>query len=390
VLAFAEHLRRSLKYLAILTFSALSTFYILFPAVWIKPEKLLKGTLMSQAFEKVAPVFLILFAVILLDQWLNRSRVTTGIAELFVRFRRVLAISIAILFFGSTAFMVLDTWFGMRPYDFMSLLASPKTVSNQSDFLGAFLTNFYPLLFGIIPLSFLMLIATPFFFIKKTFSESIALRTSFSLVVFILLYYFGATVNGVASIIRYQIILFPMAAIISGIALEHILSVIHKRFSVKDMPTPVFTASVIVFFGAISLFFTPYPLSYASTMLPAKYHIDVKDMGAGSYEAAMWLNSRPKAESMLIWTDKDGVCKFFIGRCKRGRDYQKLRDDGLDYIIVSAGRESRTTKMMSGDILNEKPGLIRFDQYYDHADPVHEIDINGRESHFVKIFKFGE
>lgn len=387
-LAFAEYLKRSLKHLAILTFAALSTFYILFPAVWVKPDKLLKGTLMSQAFEKVAPLFIILFAVILIDQWLNRSRITSGLAELFVRFRRTIALSVAGLFLVSIAFVAADVWMGMRPYDFMELLASPKTVATKSAWIGVFLTNFYPLLFGVTPLVFLALFITPCFFLKKDFSDSIALRTAFYLVVFILLYHLGATVNGVASIVRYQIILFPMAAIIAGIALEHILSMLHKRFGIKEMPTPVFAASALALIGAISLFFTPYPLSYASTMLPAKYHIDMKDMGAGSYEAAMWLNSRPGAKDMLIWTDKDGVCKFFVGRCKRGLDYQKLRTDGLDYIVTSAGRESRTTKMMAGDITNQKPGLIRFDQYYDRTDPAHEIDINGRRSHFVKIFKF--
>ncbi len=390
VIAFADHLKRSLKHLAILTFSALATFYLLFPAVWVKPAKLLDGTIMSQAFEKVAPVFAVLAIAIFLDQWLNRSRITTGLAELFVRFKRSIAASVAIVFLGAALFTIIDVWAGMRPYDFMDLLASPKTIATRSDFIGVFLTNFYPLLFGITPLSLLALLAAPFFFLKKSFFESVALRTALYLVVFILLYYLGATVNGVASIVRYQVILFPIAAIVSGIALEHLLVLIHKRLGVKDMPTPVFAASAVIFLGTISLLFAPHPLSYASTALPATYHIDVKDMGAGSYEAAMWLNSRPDAENMLIWTDKDGVCKFFVGRCKRGRDYQKLRTDGLDYLVVSAGRESRTSKMMSGDILSQKPGLIRFDQYYDRTDTAHEIDINNRRSHFVKIFKFEE
>ena len=149
-------------------------------------------------------------------------------------------------------------------------------------------------------------------------------------------------------------------------------------------------ASFVALIGAAILFFTPFPLSYASSFLPAAYHIDIKDMGAGSYETARYLNSLPDAEHMLIWTDKDGVCKFFVGRCKRGLDYQKLRTDGLDYIVVSAGRKSRTTKMMAGDIISNKTGLIRFDQYYERKHPAFEIDINKRSSHYVKVFKFNE
>ena len=154
------------------------------------------------------------------------------------------------------------------------------------------------------------------------------------------------------------------------------------------MPTPVFIASMMIFFGSITLFFTPFPLSYASTLLPVKYSVDMKDMGAGSYEIAKYLNTLPKAETLLIWTDKDGVCKFFIGRCMGSLNYTRLRDEGLDYVVVSSGRQSRTTKMMSGDIINNKPKLIRFDAYYKKTNPVYQILINNRPSHFVKVFRF--
>ena len=385
---FALYLKKSLQHLALLTFAALATFYILFPAVWLKPSKLLASTLGSQAFEKVAPLFLVLIVLILIDQWLNASRLTNSILDLLQKLKRSLALIIGGVFFGAALFTLFDTWLGMTPYHFMELLASPKTIAGKSDFIGAYLSNFYPLLFGVTPIVLLFLIIAPFFFFKRHFSESVALRTSFYLVVFILLYYLGTTVNHVGAIVRYQIILFPLAAIIAGITLEHSLMAIRERLSIKAMPTPVFVASLIILFGGLSLFTTPFPLSYASTMLPAKYSIDVKDMGAGSYEAARYLNSLPNAESMLIWTDKDGVCKFFVGRCKRGRSYEALRRDGLDYIVVSTGRESRTTKMMGGDIVNNKPGLIRFDEYYAKTDPVFQILINNRPSHFVKVFRF--
>ena len=387
---FAEYLKKSLKHLALLTFAALATFYVLFPAVWVKPAKLLTGTLLSQAFEKVAPLFVILIAFVLIDQWVNRARVTTALLSLIEKIKYGLAAFIALIFFSSAFFTVLNAWTGMTPYNFPELLASPKTIADKSDFIGIFLTNFYPLLFGVAPLVFLMLLAAPFFFLKKSFSESVALRTSFYLVIFILLYYLGTTVNNVGAIVRYQIILFPMAAIIAGITLEHLLVFLHKRLSVRELPTPVIGASFVALIGAAILFFTPFPLSYASSFLPAAYHIDIKDMGAGSYEAAAYLNTLPDAEKMLIWTDKDGVCKFFVGRCKRGLDYQKLRTDGLDYIVVSAGRKSRTTKMMAGDIISNKTGLIRFDQYYERKHPAFEIDINKRSSHYVKVFKFNE
>lgn len=388
-LAFAEYLKQSLKYLALLTFTALTTFYLLFPAVWVKPYKVLTGTVFSQAFEKVAPLFVVVMAFILIDQWWNKSRITTGLLDFIgAKAKYFLALFIGSLFFGALVVTVGNTWSGMTLYDFSSLLSSPKTIAGRSDFIGVFLTNFYPFIFGVTPIVFLSLFLAPIFFWKKSWHESTALRTSFYLIIFILLYYLGTTVNNVAAIVRYQIILFPMAAIIAGITLEHILVFVHRKIKVKEMPTPVFAASIVTLFGFLTLFTTSFPLSYASAFLPAKYHIDVKDMGAGSYEAAAYLNSLPDAKNMMIWTDKDGVCKFFVGSCSRGRNYSMLRERELDYIVVSAGRESRTTKMMGGDIANNKPGIIRFDQYYGRTNPVHEIDINNRPSHFVKIFKF--
>lgn len=390
VIPFVEYLKKSLQHLALLTFSALATFYILFPAVWLKPYKLITGTLLSQAFEKIAPLFLIIIAFVLIDQWVNKARITSALIAMLEKARHGLAMLIALIFFGAALFTVLNAWLGMMPYNFTDLLTSPKTIAGKSDFIGIYLANFYPLLFGVTPLVFLMLLAAPLFFLKRNFSESVALRTSFYLAIFILLYYLGTTVNNVAAIVRYQIILFPMAAIIAGITLEHILVTVHKKFFVKELPTPVTVGVFIAIVGAVTLFFTPFPLSYASSFLPAKYHIDIKDMGAGSYEVAQYLNTLPDAENMLIWTDKDGVCKFFVGRCMGSLNYERLHEEGLDYIVVSAGRKSRTTKMMSGHIAIQKPGLIRFDQYYDRTDPAFAIYINGRPTHYVKAFQFEE
>ncbi len=390
VIAFADYLKRSLKHMALLSFAALTTFYLLFPAVWVKPYKILTGTVFSQAFEKVAPLFFVLISLILMDQWLNRSRFTTiFLGFLHERTRQGIALIVGGGFFLALALTVFNTWSGMSLYQFTELLASPKTIAGKSDLLGAFLTNFYPFIFGVTPLIFVSLFLTPFSFLKRRFVESTALRTSLYLIIFILLYYIGTTVNNVAAIVRYQIMLFPLAAIIAGITLGQVMRFLRARYQLH-IPSPVLAASIATLLGTLTLISTPFPLSYASSFLPAVYHTDVKDMGAGSYEAAQYLNSLPDAKNMMIWTDKDGVCKFFVGNCSRGRNYSMLRERGLDYIVVSAGRESRTTKMMGGDIANQKPGIIRFDQYYQKSNPAHEIHINERPTHFVKIFKFSE
>lgn len=387
---FGTFLKRSLIELGVLTYAALATFYILFPAVWIKPEKLLTSTIYSQAFEKVAPLFLILIAFILIDQIGNRARIISAVIDAFDRIKRPFVIFLASLFGASIIATLIISWNGMIPYDFSELLSSPKTIATRSDFIGIFLTNFYPLIFGMLPLSLLLVLSIPFALLKKTFLESAAGRVVLYLIAFILLYYLGATVNNVAMIVRYQIILFPIAAVIAGIALAWLLETFSARFTLLRRITEIPIVMLILVLGTATLAVTPFPLSYASSLLPNDRHTNVKDMGSGSYEAAQYLNSLPDAESLLIWTDKDGVCKFFIGRCKRGRNYEALRRDGLDYIVVSSDRKNRTAKMMAGEILSQKPGLIRFDQYYTKPNPAWELNINDRPSQYVRVYQFSE
>ena len=390
LIPFVLYLKKSLKDLALLTFTALATFSLLFPAVWVKPSKLLTSTIFSQAFEKVAPIFLVLILLILVDQWINASRVTIATLNVLQKMKHMLALSVGSIFFIAFLFTLGNTWSGMIPYNFMDLLASPKTIAGKSDFIGTFLSNFSPLIFSVTPFVFFPLLIAPLFFLKRNFFTSAALRTSFYLIIFILLYYLETTVNHIGAIVRYQIIIFPLAAIIAGITLEHLLIIIHKKLSIKEVTTPALISSIIVFLGGLLLFITPFPLSYASALLPNKYSVDVKDMGAGSYEVAKYLNTLPDAEAALIWTDKDGVCKFFVGRCMSNLEYEQLRGKGLDYIVVSAGRQGRTLKMMGGDVNENKPGLIRFDLYYSKENPIFQIFINERPSHFVKVFRFEE
>lgn len=387
LLSFAEHLRRSLINFAMLVFSAMATFYILLPAAWVDPEELWTATLASEAFVKVAPLFGILLGAVVLDSWLNRSRFTTTVFTILSRFRLPLAWLLGGVFFAASAFVLANVLSGMRPYNFIELLGSPKTIGKRSDFIGAFLTNFYPLVFGIHPLVLLGLLLTPLFFLRKRFFHSESLRLSFYLIIFILLYYLGATVNSVGSIVRYQIIIFPLAAIIAGIGLLHLSRLIEGRYKLKKGRLAFGLAVFIGLTGTITLFHTPFPLSYASSLLPKKYYIDLKDMGPGSYEIAEQLNTLPNAKNLLIWTDKDGVCQFFVGRCKRGNTKEVIYDDSYDYIVVSSARKTRTSNMFRSKV-SKDPEVLPVNTYYDRNDEAFAVFINGRPSHYVKAFRY--
>lgn len=385
-LSLAHYLKKSFSDLSILVFTALATFYILFPAVWIKPEKLITSTLYSQAFEKFAPLFIVLLVLIGIDLAWNQTRALSYLFRLLERARLTLGWITGGFFIAASLFVLTNSWLGMTWYDFMNLLSSPKTVLGRTDVFGIFLSNFYPLLFGLTPLILVGLFVGASLVFRKTFFKDDTARLALYLMLFILLYYVGATGNGVAMIVRYQIILFPIAALLASLG----IMAIFDRLSLTRVKPYTFPTlmGIVIGLGIGTLSATPFPLSYASSLLPNQYHTDVKDMGPGSYEAAEWLNAQPNAKELIIWTDKDGVCKFFVGKCRRGfGSYDARRLEGLDYIVVSSGRESRTTKMIIGQVNSGVPA-IRYDQYYRREAPAHEIRINDRLNQFVKIYPY--
>jgi 4-amino-4-deoxy-L-arabinose transferase-like glycosyltransferase len=378
----------------IITVIALSLFYLLYPAVWVKPQRLLDATLLSQAFKSTWPIFISIISFVFVDQWTMRNKITQSILDIFAEHKHFLASIVVTLFLASILFASINTWLGMPWYDFESILASPKSAYAVTGFLGIFLGNFYPLLFSIHPLALLALIALClcfFVIFVKQAPISFGHRAELFLIVFFLLYYLGTTVNHVATISRYQIMLFPLAFILAGNTLARgiitLSKLARKRYA---FATFSFGAGVLFIILITSLSaITPLYSGYASGLLPQAYHTDIKDMGDGSYEAAVFLNTLPDAKHLVIWSDKKGVCTFFVGDCYSSFNYNSLITKHIDFVVVSSGRESRTTKMVQGSLANQKPNVIRFDQYYQRTDgTVFWLMIDHRPGNFVKVFPF--
>ena len=69
---FSHYLKGSLLEISFIAFVSLATFYLILPANWVDPRVLIESTLLSQAFVKVAPLFIALILLILIDQGLNQ------------------------------------------------------------------------------------------------------------------------------------------------------------------------------------------------------------------------------------------------------------------------------------------------------------------------------
>lgn len=373
--------------------TGLATLYCFVPAFWVKPGMILSSTIFSQAFEKVAWIFIVLMALVFIDQLLLKNRVSLFLVKTCKPYGTIFTKVILGSFGAACLFVFLNGIFGMPWIDFSAMLASPKT-SEVNGLIAVFFSHFYPLIFGLAPLSLFGISILLWKTWRQSFSSSSALeRLTSATALFILLYYLGSTVNGVVLINRYQIMLYPLMALLGGIGLSLLIETL-----LASLKQPRFTLaqplSLSFFIGtsillALSPLLTPFPLSYASSLLPKQYAVDIKDMGAGSYEAATYLNGLPQAKTTPIWTDKSGVCKFYIGPCIDGFTKRNLKEYGVQYVVLSSGRESRTQNRFTSedpsfDIQNEH--ITRLDTYYKREDTLHTIKINGRSSQTVKIF----
>jgi len=384
-LAMKKYIWESLVDYLFLVFSSLATFYVLYPAVWMKIDRLLTGTIFSQAFLPVYKPFLLAIFFVLADNLILSSRIVSFLLNLLAKVKKHILYLFIIIFLIATTIVLVDVYSGMKFFNFEIILASPKTSYLQAKFLGTFLTNFYPLIFGIIPLAFISAMLALFWGIKKEdVSDNRASQIIFYSIAFILMYYLGSAVSKVVSIVRYQIMLFPLILIVAGIGFYWL----SNRFGQKGKIAFLIVAILINVYSLCRTY--PFYMSYASSLLPQKYFLDIKDMGAGSYEAAQFLNSLPNSQNLTVWTDKRGLCAFFKGQCSSTFTASQLLKTHLDYVVVSSGRQKRTTGMVLP--LKSQPILVEegkvFDKYYKQEENmVFEVEINNRPDQYVKVFK---
>ena len=77
-----RYLKNALFNYGLLVLISLAVYFVLFPATWIRPEMVLNGTVLSQAFESTWPIFAALLGLILLDTILLKNKITEKMAYL--------------------------------------------------------------------------------------------------------------------------------------------------------------------------------------------------------------------------------------------------------------------------------------------------------------------
>ena len=377
-----EIIKERIIHYVILLFTALSTLYILYPGVWVKHDRLLIATIQSEAFASTWIYFALLIIFILIDTFLCKSFVTTKLIILLQKYKRPLIITVTITFIASAIVTIFNVYTEMSLFDFSRIIESPKSIYKEVGNGAIYFTSFFPLLFGVTPfvlfLSFFALYKV-LRYKKWSYEKTVIIYC----ILFILLYYIASTINNVVPIIRYQIILYPFMILIAGIGSYMLINTFTKKQNV------LFIASAcIICIGSWQLaHMSNFYFSYNSPLLPHQYIINTKDMGDGNYEIAQYLNTLPHPEDLLIWTDKRGVCQFFVGDCNnmiKDVTLTQIAPD-IDYYIISQNRKNHI-EQLTEQLLRRETYDIHLDRLYEDGVPtVYEIYPNKRNAQYIKV-----
>ncbi len=361
---------------------SMGTFFLLFPATWKHPKMVLEGTIFSKAFQSTWPIFLTFLSLILLDLIFIKSRFLSAILNYLSHYKKLFKKILGIIFFLGIIFAFINVYNGMKFFDFQATMASPKGGEglNLFKFTAQTTADLYVLIFGLTPWVFLAFCYAIFLNTWRKVKSSPESNIVFYFLIFIFIYYLASSVNHIAATVRYQIVLYPLAFIVAATGFVQFLRYIKiKQFHRFILIYPLL---IILSFSSL-LSIAPFYFTYASSLLPTKYILNLKDMGDGSYEASQYLNQLPNANELTIWSDKGATCESFLGRCKVGFHKNDVRGIDFNYFVVSIGRKSRSLKM-SGPFKNP----VSFSQLY-ATDTLADFRINfdQRKNNFIKVIK---
>jgi 4-amino-4-deoxy-L-arabinose transferase-like glycosyltransferase len=375
-----EYLKQALFNYILLFITALLVAFVFFPATWVKLSVLWNATLGNKVFSLAGPFFAGMIIFFAFDILALKARFSKIIFDFLVKYKKIIA-KISAAFFLFFAFLVfLHIWTPLKIFDLQKIIASPKGIGKGGIFFkfwGAFLADFFSLLFSVSPLILLLvLFAGINIFRKKDLGRETI--TAVYILLFIFLYYLGSTANGVIATVRYQIMVYPLIFVLAAIGISQFFEIDKVK---KNITFPAVLASCFLLLLASLYFVKPHFLAYASEILPKNYVVNLKEMGEGSYEAASYLNKLPNAQEMKIWSDKGAVCEAFVGKCFIDFKSQVFEENRIDYFVISTDRRSRSLKRTG--LLKEEVDIKKL---YESNNYVFEAIIANNPNNFVRIY----
>lgn len=181
---------------------------------------------------------------------------------------------------------------------------------------------------------------------------------------------------------RYAIFIQPLWALLASFFVLEILHCLKKETWRKYMQYAVLVGTTVGMAGSLWSIF-PYYINYHNVFLPKKYVI-ADSWSYGIYEGAQYLNQKPFAEYLEVWSDRSAFCEHFIGKCLKSATANSTYVKP-DYIVTTR-RNVVKNHRFSWEYPQEKK--YRSAYYYETMfdSPEWELTIGGRKENYVKIF----
>jgi len=379
-----EHLNARLYDLLILIGISIIVFTIFFPATWINPEYIYKGTIGASILSAGYPLMLPGLFILFFDSLILKGKILNFLREINLdQIMRLLSLFVLIyivfliynLFLSEPFFNLGNILFNYPRVQFSKL--ELLVASSYSTMMTLPLTLFLGLL---LYLSTHVLKGKSFFKASRYSNVTII---SYSATIFIVTYIVGSSIGGHLVNSRYQIMLYPMYCILAISAIAPLVE--------KEKVFRIATILIILLNVTVLLLSSPFYFHYTN-MLNVNNDVITDAWGYGGYEIAQKMNELPNAKNISVWTDREGFSEFFIGNTYwRGRDNPFILKD-VDYLLLTYGGERIFTRAA----YDWKQGKRYFYAYeagntpileYYNKTGIYQIKINGNQENYVKLVK---
>ncbi|NCU41289.1 MAG: phospholipid carrier-dependent glycosyltransferase [Candidatus Moranbacteria bacterium] len=373
----------------ILCIIAIATFAILMPAVLVETKYLYEGTFGFKGAQNIDLLLIFLgtfFGIILLDGLLFKATLSFFVVKKFQFLKQPLCWIFSLVLI-SGVLLTLFSWSGGNPLNFQSVpfdTGKGGAYRNITDIGNQIALQIKPVVYTITPIIlifFLFLLLYPLSFFQnksmKDEKKDLILFFIFVFGLFLVAFFYAAIFQKVLVHVRYSILIYPFIFFLSALGGSLVLQFLWK----KNKFLGIFSSAIIFFFILASLLADkPFYFNYTNDLLPYDQDI-VGAWGYGGYEAAQYLNNTiPFPEYLVVWSDYDGFCPFFEGRCIEGSDvkwYKKGTFEGIDYFVVSRRglirNESSWKKINKNNIIN--------------TTPIWTLYIGDRPGNFIEIYE---
>ncbi len=324
--------RRFFDVIKIFTISIL-TYALLFPATWVNIQQVLKGTLGANILSSGRNIIGLAIVLIIFELWVLRGRITEYIRKK-IDIGTFTLKAMGIFFISSTIYLLINLFTGYSNFDpqYYKFFVYDR---GNADFLPTLASSAYvflftftlPILAGFI--TFLILQFTKQDSTRKHQLLSLAILSS------VIIFIVGAALGGFAISARYQIMLYPLYALLATLTFLSLTK--YKKMVISILLIASASTAIMV---------SPFYLHY-NNPLNVRDTTTMGGWGYGGYELVQMTKDFIDQKGIVVWSDREGFNEFSkAGIFWRGAHNPFTPEYDIDYLVLSNDGHKIFTKAL--------------------------------------------